>query len=93
MKILCVLNLIVLGCLPQRKRSRVAIQKPFSTCGLEPAPTELSEFNCTRYGSEETLYLVVRCLQPFSDSFNGEYYPHTWPQGLGTATMEFFDSL
>ena len=60
---------------------------------LEPVPTEPSEFNCARYGSEETLYPVVWCLQPFSDSFNGEFYPHTWPQGAGPAIMEFFDNL
>jgi polyhydroxybutyrate depolymerase len=60
---------------------------------LEPVTTEPSEFNCTRYGSEETLYPVVWCLQPFSDSYNGEFYPHTWPQGAGPAIMEFFDNL
>jgi polyhydroxybutyrate depolymerase len=60
---------------------------------LEPVPTEPSEFNCTRYGSEETLYPVVWCLQPFSDSYNGEFYPHTWPQGAGSAIMEFFAKL
>jgi polyhydroxybutyrate depolymerase len=60
---------------------------------LEPVPTEPSDFNCNRYGSEETLYPVVWCLQPFSDSFNGEYYPHTWPQGAGPAIMNFFAEL
>jgi polyhydroxybutyrate depolymerase len=60
---------------------------------LEPLPTEPSEFNCNRYGSEETLYPVVWCLHTFSDSFNGEYYPHTWPQGAGPAIMNFFDGL
>jgi polyhydroxybutyrate depolymerase len=60
---------------------------------LEPIPTEPSEFNCNRYGSEETLYPMVWCLQPFSDSYNGEFYPHTWPQGAGPAIMEFFNKL
>lgn len=60
---------------------------------LESVPTEPSEFNCQCYGSAETLYSVVWCLQPFSDSFNGEYYPHTWPQGAGPAIMNFFAEL
>jgi polyhydroxybutyrate depolymerase len=60
---------------------------------LEPAPTEPAEFNCHRYGSEGTLYPVVWCLQPFSDAFDGEYYPHTWPRGAGEAIMNFFNTL
>lgn len=60
---------------------------------LEPTPIEPTAFNCNRYGSEETLYPVVWCLQPFSDAFNGEYYPHAWPQGAGPAIMNFFNTL
>jgi polyhydroxybutyrate depolymerase len=60
---------------------------------LESTQTEPSEFNCARYGSEETLYPVVWCLQPFSDAFDGEFYPHTWPQGVGAAIMSFFAAL
>lgn len=60
---------------------------------LEPAPTEPSAFNCSRYGSGETLYPVVWCLQPVSTEFDGSYYPHTWPQGVGEAIMGFFESL
>jgi hypothetical protein len=32
-------------------------------------------------------------LQPFSDAFDGEYYPHTWPRGAGEAIMNFFNTL
>lgn len=63
--------------------------------GLPPesTPTEPSTFNCNRYGSSETLYPVVWCLQPVSTEFDGSYYPHTWPQGVGAAILEFFESL
>jgi polyhydroxybutyrate depolymerase len=60
---------------------------------LDAAPIEPSNFNCEQYGSGETLYPVVWCLQPFSDSFDGTYYPHTWPQGLGAAILTFFEGL
>lgn len=60
---------------------------------LGPAPTEPAEFNCNRYGSSETLYPVVWCLQPVSTEFDGSYYPHTWPQGVGAAILAFFEGL
>jgi polyhydroxybutyrate depolymerase len=60
---------------------------------LEPAVTEPAAFNCSRYGSSETLYPVVWCLQPVSTEFDGSYYPHTWPEGMGPAILEFFENL
>jgi polyhydroxybutyrate depolymerase len=60
---------------------------------LEPAPIEPAEFNCERYGSLQTLYPVVWCRQPISEEFDGSYYPHTWPQGLGAAILTFFEGL
>ncbi|MGL4611406.1 MAG: S-layer homology domain-containing protein [Trueperaceae bacterium] len=59
---------------------------------LEPLPSEPNVFNCSRYGSDGNLYPVIWCLQPVSTAF-GEYYPHTWPQGLGTAILDFFGTL
>jgi polyhydroxybutyrate depolymerase len=59
----------------------------------EPAPTEPAAFNCNRYGSEETLYPVVWCLQPISTEYDGSYYPHIWPDGVGPAILEFFEGL
>ncbi len=60
---------------------------------LTPAPSEPAEFNCNRYGSGETLYPVVWCLQPVSTEYDGSYYPHTWPPGAGAAIMAFFEGL
>jgi hypothetical protein len=60
---------------------------------LGPAATEPEAFNCSRYGSAETLYPVVWCLQPVSTESDGSYYPHTWPDGLGAAVMTFFEGF
>jgi polyhydroxybutyrate depolymerase len=60
---------------------------------LDPAPTEPAAFKCSRYGSGETLYPVLWCLQPVSTEFDGSYYPHTWPDGVGPAILEFFENL
>jgi polyhydroxybutyrate depolymerase len=74
----------------ERARDTFLLQNGIST---QSVPSEPSQFNCSRYGSEATLYPVVWCLQPFSTDFNGTYYPHTWPPGAGNAIMEFFASL
>jgi polyhydroxybutyrate depolymerase len=50
----------------------------------------LAEFNCTWYLGNTP---VVWCPHGFSTSYDGSYYPHTWPDKTATAIATFFSSL
>lgn len=50
----------------------------------------LAEFNCTWYAGNSP---VVWCPHGFSTSYDGSYYPHTWPDKTAQAIAYFFSSL
>jgi polyhydroxybutyrate depolymerase len=50
----------------------------------------LAEFNCTWYSGSNP---VVWCPHGFSTSYDGSYYPHTWPDKTAQAIAYFFSSL
>jgi polyhydroxybutyrate depolymerase len=50
----------------------------------------LGEFNCTWYSGNNP---VVWCPHGFSTSYDGSYYPHTWPDKTAQAIAYFFSSL
>jgi polyhydroxybutyrate depolymerase len=51
----------------------------------------LAEFNCTWYSSARDP--VVWCPHGFNTSYDGSYYPHTWPDKTAQAIASFFASL
>ena len=50
----------------------------------------LAEFNCTWYAGNSP---VVWCPHGFSTSYDGSYYPHTWPDKTAQAIAYFFSTL
>jgi polyhydroxybutyrate depolymerase len=50
----------------------------------------LGEFNCTWYAGHSP---VVWCPHGFNTSYDGSYYPHTWPDKTAQAIAYFFRGL
>lgn len=50
----------------------------------------LAEFNCIWYLGNTP---VVWCPHGFNTSYDGSYYPHTWPDKTAKAIASFFSSL
>jgi polyhydroxybutyrate depolymerase len=50
----------------------------------------LASFNCTWYSG---VFPVVWCPHGFNTSYDGSYYPHTWPDATAQAIAYFFASL
>jgi polyhydroxybutyrate depolymerase len=50
----------------------------------------LAEFNCVWYSGNTP---VVWCPHGFNTSYDGSYYPHTWPDKTAEAIAFFFSSL
>lgn len=62
-------------------------------CSSQTISTNPSSLNCVAYQNCNEIAPLIWCPHSDSTSYNGTYYPHTWPDGAGSAIWEFFESL
>ncbi|MEM6431885.1 MAG: S-layer homology domain-containing protein [Deinococcota bacterium] len=60
---------------------------------LQARATVPENLRCERYGDAGTNTPVLWCPHTNDHGYNGRYYPHNWPNGTGTAILDFFASL
>lgn len=62
-------------------------------CGSRTVSTSPSSLNCVAYQDCNEIAPLIWCPHSDSSSYNGSYYPHTWPDGAGSEIWKFFESL
>lgn len=64
-----------------------------NSCSDEAVESEPFSLKCVRHRDCYGGNPVVWCPHEQDTDHNGAYYPHTWPDGMGEAIVEFFEEL
>jgi len=62
-------------------------------CSLNTVASPPSGYNCVAYQNCNTIAPTIWCPHNDDTGYDGSYYPHTWPDGAGSAIWQFFESL
>ncbi len=62
-------------------------------CSSKTVSTSPGSLNCVAYQDCNEIAPLVWCPHNDSTSYNGTYYPHTWPNNAGSEIWKFFEGL